>query len=53
VSLSPTRLDACPYGSRFTYHRMDSIGSRIELVDVSKQAAFIDTWNPGGPRLSA
>lgn len=49
---APTEFDACPYGSRFTYHRLDSIGARIELVDAAGQAAFLDAWNPGGPPMS-
>jgi len=50
---APVEFDACPYGSRFTYHRLDSVGTRIELVDISAQVAFLDTWNPGGPAMPA
>jgi len=41
-------FDACPYGRSFSYHRLDSLGLRIELVDASVQPAFLDTWSPGG-----
>lgn len=41
-------FDACPYGRSFTYHRLDSLGLRVELVDASVQSAFLDTWSPGG-----
>lgn len=50
---APVEFDACPYGSRFSYHRLDSIGARIELVDISGQAGFLDTWNPRGQPMPA
>jgi hypothetical protein len=50
---APLEFDACPYGRRFTYHRLDSIGARIELVDMAAQAAFLATWNPDAPGMSA
>ncbi|EMD25189.1 VOC family protein [Amycolatopsis azurea] len=37
-------FDSCPYGRSFTYHRLDSIGARIELVDLAVQPGFRDTW---------
>jgi len=40
----PVDFDACPYGRPFTYHRLSSLGVRIELVDTSVQQAFLDTW---------
>lgn len=50
---APVGFDACPYGRRFTYHRLNSIGARLELVDISGQDTFLDTWNPGGPAMPA
>ncbi|MEW1653809.1 hypothetical protein [Streptomyces sp. NPDC093707] len=44
----PVDFSGCPYGRPFAYHRMDSIGARVEFVDVSRQTAFLDTWHPGG-----
>ncbi|MEU6994204.1 VOC family protein [Streptomyces sp. NPDC046465] len=44
----PVDFSGCPYGRPFAYHRMDSIGARVELVDVSRQAAFLDAWHPVG-----
>lgn len=48
---APPDFDACPYGSRFSYHHLDSIGARIELVDIAGQAGFLDTWNVDGPPM--
>ncbi|MEK2479304.1 MULTISPECIES: VOC family protein [Streptomyces] len=47
----PVDFSGCPYGRPFAYHRMDSIGARIELVDVSRQTAFLDKWHPGGEAM--
>jgi len=44
----PVDFDACPYGRPFTYHRLSSLGVRIELVDTSVQQAFLDTWGSCG-----
>ena len=44
---APVEFDSCPYGRSFTYHRLDSIGARVELVDVSAQPGFLATWAPG------
>lgn len=41
---APIEFDSCPYGRSFTYHRLDSIGARIELVDLAVQQGFRDTW---------
>ncbi|MGI8711434.1 MAG: VOC family protein [Acidimicrobiales bacterium] len=49
----PSGFDGCPYGRSFAYHRMDSIGARIEIVDVAAQPAFLQTWNPGGEPMPA
>ncbi|GAA4530431.1 VOC family protein [Amycolatopsis samaneae] len=49
----PAEFDACPYGRPFAYHRVDSIGARIELVDVAVQPGFLETWNPGGTPMRA
>lgn len=44
----PTDFDGCPFGRRFAYHRVDSIGARFEIVDTSVQAGFLEAWNPDG-----
>ncbi|QUQ71290.1 VOC family protein [Kutzneria sp. CA-103260] len=44
---APVEFDSCPYGRSFTYHRLDSIGARVELVDVTAQEGFLATWAPG------
>lgn len=49
----PSEFIGCPYGRPFAYHRVDSIGARFEIVDVSAQAAFLDGWNPGGTPMPA
>ncbi|GAA0276640.1 hypothetical protein GCM10009527_086330 [Actinomadura nitritigenes] len=46
-------FSGCPYGRAFAYHRVDSIGAHVELVDQGLQASFLDTWNPGGPPMPA
>ncbi|RSN06201.1 hypothetical protein DMC63_37210 [Streptomyces sp. WAC 05977] len=43
---APIEFDSCPYGRSFTYHRLDSIGARIELVDLAVQPGFRETWAP-------
>jgi len=49
----PTTFDGCPIGRRFAYHRMDSIGGHVEIVDVAARKAFQQTWNPDGPPADA
>lgn len=46
---APLDFDSCPYGRSFSYHNLPSIGSRVELVDVSAQDGFRQTWSPNGP----
>ena len=41
---APLEFDSCPYGRSFTYHRLDSIGARVELVDLAAQVGFRATW---------
>ncbi|PRX99514.1 VOC family protein [Allonocardiopsis opalescens] len=43
----PVDFDGCPYGRPFAYHRVDSIGARVELVDVARRPAFESAWGPG------
>lgn len=50
---APMEFDACPYGQSFTYHRIDSLGIRLELVDTAAQTGFLDTWSPGGTPMPA
>ncbi|RDI52770.1 VOC family protein [Nocardia mexicana] len=38
----PVDFSGCPYGRSFAYHRVDSIGARIELVDAARQPDFLD-----------
>jgi len=49
----PPDFDGCLYGRSFAYHRMDSIGARIEIVDMAAQPAFLQAWNPGGDPMPA
>ncbi|WP_199432397.1 VOC family protein [Qaidamihabitans albus] len=49
---APVEFDSCPYGRSFTYHRIDSIGARVELVDVSAQPGFLATWQPAGAPMA-
>lgn len=45
---APMDFDACPYGRGFAYHRLESIGARVELVDIAAQQGFLQTWQPDG-----
>jgi hypothetical protein len=45
---APLEFDSCPYGRSFTYHSLDSIGIRVELVDIAAQSAFLNAWLPSG-----
>ncbi|MFI5665063.1 VOC family protein [Streptomyces sp. NPDC051684] len=49
----PVDFTGCPYGRPFAYHQVNSIGARIELVDVARQSPFLDRWHPGGEAMSA
>ncbi|MCP2256451.1 Glyoxalase/Bleomycin resistance protein/Dioxygenase superfamily protein [Streptoalloteichus tenebrarius] len=46
---APVEFDSCPYGRSFSYHRLDSLGIRVELVDTAVRKSFVDTWCPDGP----
>ncbi|WAL64946.1 VOC family protein [Amycolatopsis cynarae] len=48
---APIEFDSCPYGRSFTYHRLDSIGARVELVDLAAQEGFLGTWAPEAPTM--
>ncbi|PZS40225.1 MAG: hypothetical protein DLM62_03995 [Pseudonocardiales bacterium] len=48
---APMEFDSCPYGRSFTYHRLDSLGLRVELVDTAVQGAFLAAWSPGGAAM--
>lgn len=50
---APVEFDSCPYGRSFSYHRIDSVGVRLELVDTAVQAGFLDMWSPGGAPMPA
>lgn len=46
---------ACPTSSAAAHlavpspiHRMESVGARIELLDLDLQLGFLEAWNPGG-----
>jgi len=43
---APLDFDATTLRRPFTYHRLDSVGARAELVDRSVQPDFIRTWAP-------
>ncbi|TDC72160.1 VOC family protein [Streptomyces hainanensis] len=49
----PQAFTGCPLGRPFAYHRLDSIGAHVELVEAGRQPGFIDTWNPGGRPMPA
>jgi len=44
-------FSGCPYGRPFVYHRVDSVGARIEFVDAGQQAGFLEQWFPGGAAM--
>lgn len=50
---APVEFDASPYGRPLTYHRLDSLGMRLELVDISLQNTFLDEWTSGGHAMPA
>lgn len=43
---APLDFDATALGRPFTYHRLNSVGARVELVDRNVQAGFVETWAP-------
>lgn len=43
---APMEFDLCPYGRSFTYHRLDSLGVRIELSTLQCRP---DSSTPGAP----
>ena len=45
----PVDFSGCPYGRSFVYHRVDSIGARVELVAASQQAGFFAQWDAAAP----
>ncbi|MFF3764298.1 VOC family protein [Streptomyces sp. NPDC001922] len=47
----PLEFTGCPYGRPYAYHRADSLGVRLEMMDVSRQEAFLKQWNPGGESM--
>ncbi|KAA5826484.1 VOC family protein [Saccharopolyspora hirsuta] len=49
----PEDFSGCPYGRAFAYHRVDSIGARVELVDLTRQQPFLETWHPTGTPMPA
>lgn len=44
-------FDATTFGRPFTHHRLDSVGARVEPVDHSVQAGFIQAWAPHLPPM--
>lgn len=50
---APLEFDSCPYGRSFTYHRLDSLGVRLELVDHAVQPDFLATWKPDAAPMPA
>ncbi|WP_455354448.1 hypothetical protein [Streptomyces sp. SYSU K217416] len=49
----PEEFSNCPYGLAVRLSPRPGIGGNLELVDVTRQPAFIDTWNPGWPPMPA
>lgn len=47
--VAPVHLDACPLGRPFSYHRVDSVGALIEIVDRSAEPGFRSTWDLPAP----
>ncbi|MFH8738412.1 VOC family protein [Streptomyces sp. NPDC017964] len=46
-------FSGCPFGRPFAYQHVDSIGGHLELVDVTRQPAFLQSWNPSGQPMPA
>ena len=44
----PAEVDATVHGRPFTYHRLDQLGVRLELVEESQQRTFVETWEAHG-----
>ncbi|GAA3053437.1 VOC family protein [Kitasatospora albolonga] len=44
-------FDACPLGRPYSYHRLESLGVSLEMMDVSRQDRFLAAWDPGGPAM--
>ncbi|MEV5505397.1 VOC family protein [Streptomyces orinoci] len=49
----PLDFSGCPYGRPFAYHHLPAVGTRIELVDLARQPAFLANWQPGGAPMPA
>lgn len=47
----PEEFSGCPHGRPFVYHRVDSLGTKIELIDAGQQAGFLEQWWPGGEAM--
>lgn len=41
---APQDFSGCPYGRPFAYHRLDSLGARIEIVDAARRPGFAASW---------
>ncbi len=49
----PIEFSGCPNGRPYTYHRVKSLGVRLEMMDISRQQRFLNAWNPGGAPMPA
>ncbi|WBB81890.1 VOC family protein [Micromonospora sp. WMMD882] len=49
----PQEFSGCPFGRPYTYHRVESLGVRLEMMDVSRQPMFLASWNPNGQVMPA
>ncbi|CAL9286711.1 VOC family protein [Streptomyces sp. SudanB182_2057] len=49
----PQEFSACPLGRPYTYHKVDSIGGHVELMDISRQERFLRSWDPGAEPTTA
>jgi hypothetical protein len=48
---APLDVDGPALGRPFTYHRVESAGARIELVDLVRRPEFVERWAPGDPPM--
>ena len=44
----PAEFSACPFGRPYTYHRVGSLGVRVELMDATRRPAFTAAWGLPG-----
>lgn len=47
------QFSACPLGRPYTYHKVESLGVDLEMMDASRQPRFVASWDPGAPHMPA